>query len=354
MPAVPLRELASPRAAAPDRVFYFNTWFRGHNNARYAELLPRLERLDVYLLTFPRPRVLRGAGLRAWGALRPRVEPAILRRANRLYRAAFVTDVPQLAHLTIPAVVDVDDPRFSEEEAALLARPNVAAYVVTAESAARRLEQLGVEKPWHVVPQGVSLQAPAAGDVERVPGRQVVGYTAAWLLARGDRGGDNPLYNVEHLLELWDAIHARVPSAELWLLGGVGSRARRLLAGRDGIRLFGRVPRERLLAHVAGFDVALYPRTEDQGVRASKIAEYLGAGVPTVSYDYAVVDDLRTAGAGLLVRTPREFVDAVVRLLTDSEARRALAAAAAAAGAERDWDLLAARYVRILAEYLPH
>ena len=88
-------------------------------------------------------------------------------------------------------------------------------------------------------------------------------------------------------------------------------------------------------------------------MRASKIAEYLAAGVPTVSYDYSVVDDLRAAGAGLLVRTPREFVDAVVRLLGDPEARRGLAAAAAAAGAERDWDALAARYAEIFAERLP-
>ena len=107
------------------------------------------------------------------------------------------------------------------------------------------------------------------------------------------------------------------------------------------------------LAYVANFDIALYPRTADQGVRASKIADYMGAGVPTVSYDYRVVDDLRAAGAGLLAKTPTEFVAAVERLAVDSAERRRLAEAARRAGRERDWRVLAPRFEReVLDRYL--
>jgi glycosyltransferase involved in cell wall biosynthesis len=112
------------------------------------------------------------------------------------------------------------------------------------------------------------------------------------------------------------------------------------------------VARAELLRHVAAWDVALYPRTTDQGIRASKVAEYLGAGVPIVSYDYEVVADIREARAGLLVQTPREFIGAVERLLRNPEERARLADAARAAGAERDWDALARRYAAILDEHL--
>jgi glycosyltransferase involved in cell wall biosynthesis len=109
-----------------------------------------------------------------------------------------------------------------------------------------------------------------------------------------------------------------------------------------------------VLAYVANFDVALYPRTQDQGVRSAKVAEYMGLGVPTVSYDYRVTEVLRETGAGILVREPREFVEAVVALATDLERRAQVAAAAAAAGHELDWDVLARRYEReILDRYLP-
>jgi len=331
-------------------VLYFNTWYRGHNNARYAQLLPRLQRVDSRLLTFPGNRVARAVSERAWRATRRGIEPVVLRALERTHRYAFVTDVPQLGLLRAPAVVDVDDPVFTPETARLLG--SAAAYVVTAESAARRFEELGVRRPWHVIPQGVARESLAAGRPPRGSGA-TVGYLAAFLLLPGDRGGDNPLYDVTHLLDLWDEIARRRADAVLELIGFASGRLRAHLAGRRDIRLLGRVDQGALLPRIATWDVALYPRTADQGIRASKVAEYLGAGVPIVSYDYDVVADVREAGAGLLVGTPREFVAAVERLLREPAERGRLAAAAAAEGERRDWRVLAARYAAVIDEHLP-
>jgi glycosyltransferase involved in cell wall biosynthesis len=210
-----------------------------------------------------------------------------------------------------------------------------------------------------VVPQGVNLTAAtpelrAAAAARKRPGELVVGWMAAHLLTAVDRGGDNALYNIDHLVDLWDRIHERAPAARLWLVGGSSDAVRRRLAGRDDVVLFGRLPRAEALATAAAFDVAVYPRTADQGVRAAKVAELMGLGVPTVSYDYEVTSDLREAGAGVLVTSPEEFVAATVHLLDDEAARAELAAAAARAGAERDWDVLAERYARdVLDRFLP-
>jgi glycosyltransferase involved in cell wall biosynthesis len=338
-------------------VLYFNTWYRGHNNARYSELLPRLERIRPYLLTFPRRRLARAASERAWRAVRGPVEPQVLHLLERRHPYAFVTDLTQLQALTVPAVVDVDDLAFTGENAALLRRSNVVAYTVTDPWAARRLEELGVEHPWHLIPQGVALDlldlSEAAEFARLRGGRPVVGYIAAFLLLTADRGGEKPVYNVDHLLELWDEIRARVPEALLWLVGDASRRLAERLRGRTDVMLFGRVPRGRLLAVASNFDVALYPRTHDPGIRASKVAEYFGVGAPIVAYDHRVVQDVREAGAGILVSTPREFVDAVERLLTNDGERARFAAAASAAGTERDWRTLATRYAELLDQYLP-
>jgi glycosyltransferase involved in cell wall biosynthesis len=160
------------------------------------------------------------------------------------------------------------------------------------------------------------------------------------------------MYSVEHLLELWDEIRVRAPRARLWLLGEPGERLRTRVAGRDDIVLFGRVSRDEILAYVANFDVALYPRTEDRGVQAAKTAEYLGGGAPIVSYDFEVVSELRGTGAALLVRDAREFVAAVVRLAEDGAERARLAEASRRLGRERDWDELGRRYGEILDRYL--
>ena len=65
MRRLPLRRILSGPDPAPDRVLFHSLWFRGHNNPRYAELLPRLERLDAWLLTLPEGRVARGLAYRA-------------------------------------------------------------------------------------------------------------------------------------------------------------------------------------------------------------------------------------------------------------------------------------------------
>ena len=340
------RELLAGDAPGPERIFLTSLWFKGHNNPRYAELLPRLSRLDAYLTNFSDRRIPRGLQYHAFRWSRRVRNPAVFALANRRYRSMLTLDNELIRYFGGPVVADVDDPVYDDEHVALLLRPNLKAYVVTAERAARRYEELGVDKPWHVIPQGVSLgsltdELVAQAAARRRENEVVVGWMAAHLLAADDRGGDNPLYNVDHLLELWEEIHARLPQGRLWLVGGASERVRARTGGRDDIVLFGRLPREQALATAANFDLALYPRTADQGIQAAKVAEFIGLGVPTVSYDYKVTENLRETGAGVLVPTPREFVDAVVRLAEDEAARGDIAAAARRAGAELDWDVLA-------------
>jgi glycosyltransferase involved in cell wall biosynthesis len=357
--SLPLRRLLTGPAPEPDRLLFLSLWFRGHNNPRYAELLPRLERLDRYLLVASDRRIPRGLQYRAyrWGG--PLHRPALLRLGSRRYRGLFTADPQQIPWFAGPSVADVDDPKFTEAEAAQLAHPRLAAYVVTAERTAARYRELGVDKPYHVIPQGVSLASLtepllAAARAGRRPGEVVIGYMAAFLLTDEDRDAANALYNVEHLLELWDEIHARAPRTRLWLIGEPSPSLRARCAGRDDIHLLGLLPRDAALAHAAAFDIALYPRTKDQGIRAVKVAEYMGVGVPTVSYDYEVTEELRETGAGLLVGSPREFAATVARLASEDGERLALAETAGRVGRERDWDVLARRYEdEVLNRHLP-
>jgi glycosyltransferase involved in cell wall biosynthesis len=348
MREVALRTLTNGTPAA-DRIALLSIWFRGHNNPRYAELLPRLDRLDACLLRLPEARIPRGLGFRAFTATKPLLLRAALRRAARRYTNLLSLDFDQLDRWPGAVVMDADDPFFTEREVAQLQRPAVRAYVVTAESAARRYEALGVGKPWVVIPQGVNLAAATgelrarAGD-RKQPGEVVLGWIAAHLLTAGDRGADNALYNIDHLLELWDAIQERVPNARLWLVGEPSQRVAERLAGRADVVLFGRLPRAEALAVAANFDVAPYARTADQGVRAAKVSELIGLGVPTVSYDYEVTANLKETGAGVLVADASGFVEAVTQLLTDDAARAGFAAAALRAGRDLDWDVLARRY----------
>lgn len=343
-----------------DRILLYSLWFRDHNNPRYAELLPRLERLDACLLTVPSSTTARRLAYYSFqGVRRPSHRLLLGAAASRRYCSLLTLDFDQLAAWPGAAVMDADDPFFTPREVELLNQPALKVYVVTAEHAARRYESLGVDKPWVVIPQGVNLTAATsklrqAAATQKRPDELVVGWMAAHLLTSADRGGENALYNIDHLLELWKAIHERFPAAKLWLIGGASEAVSQRLAGRQDVVLFGRLPRDRALATASCFDVALYARTADQGVRAAKIAELMGLGVPTVSYDYEVTANLRETGAGLLVSDSREFVDATIELLTNDAMRREVGNAAQRAGAQLDWRILARRYeAEVLDRHLP-
>lgn len=343
------------------RIAYYNLWFRGHNNRRTEELLPRLERVDPYLFLCSDRQPFRGVTYRSWRASRPSSDRAVLSVLARRYRQLFSTDVEQVDHFDGDVVVDIDDPRFTEREYELLSRPNVRAYVVTGSRAVELFRAAGVSTPVEVVPQGVDLGSltaegvQAVADAHRRPDGLVVGYVSSWLLTAGDRGGERPTANVDHLLELWDEIHADVPEAELWLCGGASDAVRAQCARRPSIRILGRVPPADVLAHVANFDVALYPRTADHGpgIRALKIAEYVAVGVPTVAYDYEATALVREAGAGVLVDDAQTFVAATVALLRDAGRRRELGERGRDFGATFSWDRLGATYGALLDRYLP-
>ena len=271
----------------------------------------------------------------------------------------FTADNEQLAHFRGPAVSDVDDPTFSPREVELMRRPSLAAYVVTAERAGRRFQELGVDKPYHVIPQGVSLGslrddlvAKRGGAAARGRGRRRLDVRAP-ARERGPRRRQLAVQRRAPARALGGDPRAACPppGCGSWAAPASGSPPASRAATTS--LLFGRLPREEALATAAAFDLALYPRTEDKGIQAAKVGEFIGLGVPTVSYDYEVTENLRETGAGVLVPTPREFVDAVVRLGEDEAARGELAAAARRAGAELDWDVLARRYEELLDRYLP-
>lgn len=357
MNRVPLRRLLVGPPAGRDRVLFHGTWFKGHNNQRYAWLLPRLERVDACLLVCSGRRLVRGIQYRSLRALRP-LHYRFSLASRRRYRSLLAADRDQIAYFPGSIVADCDDPKYTDREVELLKRPNVRAIVVVNERVAKGYRRRGVDKPCYVIPHGVSMasvsleRAAEVRRLHRADGDVIVCYMAAWLLSRDDRGGRNSKLNVDHLLDLWDEVHARLPGARLWLMGGASDRVRRRCREREDILVHGRIPREEVLSYVAACDIALYPRTADEGYQASKVIEYMGCGVPTVSYDHEVTSDLREAGAGLLAETPAEFVAAVERLAGDEALRRELSAAGRVAAAPRDWNLLARQYANVLDRHL--
>ncbi len=102
-------------------------------------------------------RVRRGVEFRVIHSTERWRYKALFAAANRRYDRALCADFNQIPLFHGNVVMDIDDPSFADYEARLLASPNVSAYVVTSAVAAHRYQAMGVDKPFHVIPQGVEL-----------------------------------------------------------------------------------------------------------------------------------------------------------------------------------------------------
>jgi glycosyltransferase involved in cell wall biosynthesis len=355
MRRLPLRRLVLARPGN-DRIAYHELWPRRHPNPRYEALLPRLERVDAFTIELSPRRIPAALQFRALYRTRRLRHSLVVRALGRRYRWLLVTDPEQIPHFGGEGIVaDVDDPRYTPREVALLNTPAVRCIVFTLPEIGRRYEELGLRTPWHVIEQGAAIGATAPEAVRAVadrlrrPGEIVVGYLGSWLRSGGDQ-----MWNVDHLLDLWEGIRKRVPGARLWLLGNPDAAVEARCRRRDDILLLGRVPNDEVLSYVSNFDVALYPR-QGEGLTISrmKLADYVGAGVATVAYDAPQTRRLADASVAVLVQTPEEFVDAVSALAADEGQRGRLAAAAREARRGFDWNTLARRYEQeVLDRYL--
>ncbi len=184
------------------------------------------------------------------------------------------------------------------------------------------------------IPSERILVLPNAADPERfhpdpVAGAEVrrrLGLESAKII--GFSGGFYPWHGVDMILDALPRVLERAPETHVLLLGDGPERpALEALARAKGlserVRMIGWVGHDALPAHVAAFDVAVMPNSNEYG-SPMKIYEYMAMGVPVVGPKLGPLEDgILDGETGRLFR-PRDrdaFADALIELLAD-DARR--------------------------------
>jgi glycosyltransferase involved in cell wall biosynthesis len=123
---------------------------------------------------------------------------------------------------------------------------------------------------------------------------------------------------------VWPLVREQVPGARWVLAGARPARAVRRLARVAGVEVHGDVPE--LDSYLAAASVAIAPMATGSGVPV-KVLEAWAAGVPVVADPWAASGLAAEPAPGVEVaEQPREWAEAVVRLLTRAEAAQELAA----------------------------
>ena len=138
-----------------------------------------------------------------------------------------------------------------------------------------------------------------------------------------------------------DVVRARVPDAELWIVGAETISA-------PGVRCLGRLSEEELAAAYRRAWVFCLPSSyEGFGV---PYVEAMASGTPVVASPNPGAAEITAGGAHGVLVADAELGPELARLLTDGSARDALARAGLARAADYDWANVVAQYDRIYTE----
>lgn len=353
-------------------IFWTEDWCpEGHNNIRYASLLPRLRLVHPHyrvrgLLTVHRKDFL--GRLRSFWTLRI-AHPFELRWRARRHRALLCTSdfLDQIARFPGPVFVDDDDPEFTEERAELLNQDNVVCVVTTSGLLRNRLMEVGLKKTCHVIPSGVAFDTLSVERARRIGANLgksgsalVVGYSIPDIYT--DLDDPNPteagvfssthrLRSVSFLFRAMEKLRRLAPEVELWLIGKPSESVRAYARENPYCRLLGYVPHSELLNYTWNFDIAVYPRVADVGGRHSiKLLEFLGCGVPVVSTNVSESYLVSQAEAGIVTDGLEGFSTALLQLVREPELRRQLGANGRNFAQSYSWENLARRYEKEIFE----
>ena len=171
---------------------------------------------------------------------------------------------------------------------------------------------------------------PAAGDRVRerlgLQGRKIIGFSGAFF----------PWHGVDMIVDALPLVVARVPDAAVLLLGDGPQREALVASARskglqDRVTIAGWVGHGELPAHIAAFDVAVMPDSNEYG-SPMKIYEYMAMGIPVVAPRLGpLADGIVDGETGRLVprRDLAAFAGALVDLLSDEDLRSSMGSRAA-------------------------
>jgi glycosyltransferase involved in cell wall biosynthesis len=231
-------------------------------------------------------------------------------------------------------VIDLDDPKMTPEEVAVLNSSLVRSVVVTTGMMKEALKKLKYRKEIIVIPSGVDkkrLEMPAfMAEDPPEENVKILGYVSTRIKKE----------ELNTLVEILDGISQNGQQAQLWLVGNIeGPRL-----SRSDVRYFGYVPHQDILPIIKCFDLSLYIRGEDYGGRLSiKMIESFACGVPVVSVESSEAFLITESGAGL-VCPRKDLIQVSLTLLKDNPRRKEMSEKGKLFSKDYHWDKIAEDY----------
>jgi hypothetical protein len=224
--------------------------------------------------------------------------------------------------LDINCLIDFDDPNYTlndvetikDWETKQLKKNKYSKLVFTNTYAKDFFESKGITSEAYVIPQGHSSQISIRSSSDAIKASELkIVYVSPIIATTGDQEEGHVNWDITSFIEnIW----LKLPNAsgiQLHLIGDVRKNVRLKLTGTNVI-YHGLVPIQECGKIMNSLDIGIYPRTQDNFRQAQKIVEYLGAGLPILTYDLVDTSLVKDFNCGWVVQHSSEFIQKLLEL----------------------------------------
>jgi hypothetical protein len=249
----------------------------------------------------------------------------LLKRAfkRRCKRYAWYHETsPQKGPFSTSEILHLDDPTYSDKELSRLSmwenglkEKNLKAQIICTNSYTRdwlksKLHYAQVS----IIEQGFSQSELGLNKFKEF----TCVYSSPYIHYKGDAHGEHTTWGCTTLFdEIIGPLNGTAPYIKFHLIGELGKEAKRKLSRFSNSYSHGLVSQSTNQEIIERCHVGIYPRTFDHRRSMKKIFDYIGAGIPIVTFDLVDSEIVKKRELGLVVRSSTEFVQAVINLHKD-------------------------------------
>jgi len=254
-----------------------------------------------------------------------KIYPFIFKIFNRKissYKWYFGSNFGLANVLDINCLIDFDDPDYTLSEVEIIKDWEKKQFKKNKDSrlaftnlyAKKFFASKGITSEAYLIPQGHSSQISIRSSNSAIETAELkIVYVSPIIAATGDQEAGHVNWDITSFIEnIWLKL-PRDCGIQLHLIGDVRKNVRLKLTGTNVI-YYGLIPVQECGEIMKRFDIGIYPRTQDNYRQAQKIVEYLGAGLPIITYDLVDTSLVKDFNCGWVVQNSSEFIEKLLEL----------------------------------------
>jgi hypothetical protein len=262
------------------------------------------------------------------------------------YKALILTSLPNFAIKTPRQYLHIDDPKYSQEEYNRINDWIISGQkygtkkglILTSQYTSSQYKENCPNVDTIIISQGYTR---VQNKIRKSTKDFICVYASPYLHYGDDKLSKHSTWGAQSLIDDILPLSLVLPKdIKFIFIANIGKCAKAKLLTFPNVRTIDYLEIAEYSEFLKQCSVGIYPRTHDHKRRILKIFDYVGAGIPIVTYRLEDTKDVDDYNLGISVTNPKAFIDAIRSLFFDSSLYEKFAKNVREFSEGKDWESL--------------